>query len=114
MGEGTKRLLGIYLSLVNTHNGVLLIDEIENVIHYSIHKKLWEIILDFAEKLNVQVFATTHSWDCINGFQRALNNFHNPLIGQLIRLSKRNDNIITTSSDARERAIAVRENIEVS
>lgn len=113
MGEGTKRLLEITLALINTQNGVLLIDEIENGIHYSIHQRLWEIILDFAEKLNVQVFATTHSWDCIDGFQRALKAFHEPSQGLLLRLSKRDDEIIATSFDDRELAIATRENIEV-
>jgi AAA15 family ATPase/GTPase len=99
--------------MVNSKEGVLFIDEIENGIHYSIQEKLWEKLLELAEKLNVQVFATTHSWDCIDGFQRALNAFHDPSQGQLLRMSMRNDEITATSFDARELAIATRENIEV-
>lgn len=113
MGEGTKRLLEITLAMINAKGGILLVDEIENGIHYSIHSTLWKYILELAEKYDVQVFVTTHSWDCIEGFQQALNTFHDPSQGLLLRLSKRNDDIISTSFDAHELAVATRENIEV-
>ena len=113
MGDGILKILNIVIPMANSSGGILLLDEIENGIHYSIQKTLWEIILDLAEQFNVQVFATTHSWDCIDGFQQALNAFHDPSQGQLLRLSKQNDDIISTSLDARELAIATRENIEV-
>jgi energy-coupling factor transporter ATP-binding protein EcfA2 len=50
---------------------LLLIDEIEVGIHYSLHADLWRFIIGAARELGVQVFATTHSWDCIRGFQEA-------------------------------------------
>ncbi|MCB4782010.1 MAG: ATP-binding protein, partial [Sulfurovum sp.] len=48
----------------------ILIDEIENGIHYTNLDKLWEIILTISEKQNVQVFATTHSKECIESYAR--------------------------------------------
>ena len=45
-----------------------MIDEFENGLHYSVQKKVWNIIFTLAEKFNVQVFATTHSDDCIKAF----------------------------------------------
>lgn len=113
MGDGIMKIMNAIIPFANAANGIVLIDEIENGIHYSIQSKLWEILLELADKFNVQVFATTHSWDCIDGFQRALNSFQDPSQGLLLRLSKRNDDIISTSLDARELAIATRENIEV-
>jgi hypothetical protein len=113
LGEGVNRMLNIILSLVNAKQGILLIDEIENGIHYSIHSKVWELIFTLSEELQVQVFATTHSWDCIDGFQRALNSFHDPSQCLLLRLSKREEEIFATTFNARELAIATRENIEV-
>jgi energy-coupling factor transporter ATP-binding protein EcfA2 len=50
----------------------LLIDEIENGIHYSLHSTLWRLIFQLAEQYNLQVFATTHSWDCLRGFAEAV------------------------------------------
>ena len=45
--------------------GVLLIDEIENGLHHSALQVLWKALLLISEQHDVQVFATTHSWECI-------------------------------------------------
>ncbi len=66
MGEGVKRLLSIALALPICQNGTLLIDEIENGIHHSNLITVFRAIHSLAEKFNVQLLATTHSWDCIH------------------------------------------------
>ena len=48
----------------------LFIDEIASGIHYSNYDKLWEIILTISKEQNVQVFATTHSKECIESYAR--------------------------------------------
>lgn len=68
MGDGINRILYIILSMVNAEDGYLLIDEFENGLHYSVQEQVWEVIFTLAESLNVQVFATTHSSDCIKAF----------------------------------------------
>jgi AAA15 family ATPase/GTPase len=68
MGDGINRILYIVLSMVNAQDGYLLIDEFENGLHYSVQEKVWKVIFSLAESLNVQVFATTHSSDCIEAF----------------------------------------------
>ncbi len=72
LGDGAQRMLLIAIALVSAKNNLLLIDEIEAGLHYSVLEKLWEIIFRFAERLNVQVFATTHSSDAIKGFTSLL------------------------------------------
>ena len=64
MGDGIWRLLSLSLSLIRAENGVLLIDEIDTGLHYSVMEKMWRLIDETAFRLNVQVFATTHSSDC--------------------------------------------------
>jgi len=113
LGEGLIRLLRIIIALVSAKNDTLCIDEIENGLHYSTHAEIWKIIFENAEKLNVQVFATTHSGECVDAFQRSLNNFYDPESGELIRLKKKNDEIQATTFDAGELAIANRESLEV-
>lgn len=71
LGDGAQRLFHIILALVNAENGILLIDEAENGLHWSVHRQLWEIVFRLAARLNIQVFATTHSKDCIAGFHAA-------------------------------------------
>jgi hypothetical protein len=65
MGDGMNRLASIILAIGNARNGVVLIDEVENGLHHSALKDVWKVIGDAAREFNTQVFATTHSWECI-------------------------------------------------
>jgi AAA15 family ATPase/GTPase len=69
-GDGLKSTIFIIGSLLSLRNEYFYIDEIENGIHYSLLDNLWEIILTISEEQNVQVFATTHSKECIESFNR--------------------------------------------
>ncbi|WP_235879601.1 AAA family ATPase [Polyangium aurulentum] len=66
MGDGTKRLLALALHLARASGGVLLVDEIDTGLHYSVMLRMWRLVIETARRLGVQVFATTHSLDCIN------------------------------------------------
>lgn len=98
MGDGVNRILTIVLALLNCKDGVLLIDEFENGLHYSVQTQLWKMIYKLAEELNVQVFATTHSDDCIKSFVTADSN----QMGKLIRLENRDGNIVPIGYDERD------------
>lgn len=64
MGDGMWRLLGIVIALVRARGGMLLVDEIDTGLHYSVISDMWRLVTETAERLDVQVFATTHSRDC--------------------------------------------------
>ncbi len=64
MGYGIWRMLEITLAMVNIPGGTLLIDEIDTGLHFSVMLDLWKLICKTAEKLDIQVFATTHNSDC--------------------------------------------------
>lgn len=113
MGDGINRILTIILALVNAENGYLLLDEFENGLHYSVQEKLWEIIFKLSQRLNVQVFATTHSNDCISGFEQVLNNETNQMNGKLIRLNNVNGVIKQVEYTPREMKIANEHNVEM-
>lgn len=70
LGDGIARVFQIMLNALVAKNGILLIDEFENGLHYSIQEKVWKLIFDLSEQLHIQVFATTHSWDCIESFSK--------------------------------------------
>ncbi len=65
-GDGIWRMLGLALSLVHARDGILLIDEIDTGLHYSVMADMWKMVNETAKRLNVQVFATTHSQDAVN------------------------------------------------
>lgn len=112
MEDGVNRILTIILALINSDNGFLLIDEFENGLHYTVQQQLWNIIFKLAQQLNVQVFVTTHSEDCIYGFETVLNSPNNSLDGKLIRLDSENGTIKQVEFTAEELKIAHEQNIE--
>lgn len=65
MGDGIWRMLGIALSLSRARGGILLVDEIDTGLHYSVMESMWRLVCSTARRLDVQVFATTHSHDCV-------------------------------------------------
>ena len=71
LGDGAVRAFGYVMALASAKSGIMLIDEVENGIHYTVLSEFWNMILRTAQEYDVQVFATTHSWDCIRGFTRA-------------------------------------------
>ena len=113
MGEGMHRILALAMAAVTVENGVLLVDEIDTGLHYQTQTDMWRLILEIAERLNVQVFATTHSWDCITAFQEALAQSEDSSVGKLFRLSRKDENIRAIEYTPDELSIAVRQSIEV-
>jgi putative AbiEii toxin of type IV toxin-antitoxin system len=65
LGEGSVTLADIISAMFEVRNGVVLIDEIENGVHYSILPELWFHLGRAARQAKVQVFATTHSRECV-------------------------------------------------
>ncbi|MSR58234.1 MAG: hypothetical protein EXS05_11225 [Planctomycetaceae bacterium] len=70
LGDGMRRLLALSLALVRCERGVLLIDEIDTGLHYSVMADMWRLVIDAARNTDIQVFATTHSLDCLRGLTR--------------------------------------------
>ena len=70
LGDGMLRILQLVLKLFSAKGGFLLIDEFENGLHYSVQEKVWSLLFELSEKLDIQIFATTHSWDCIESFAK--------------------------------------------
>ncbi len=91
---------------------VLLLDEVEVGIHYTAIGEYWRFLFRTAKERNVQVFATTHSWDCIEGFQRAAKEAAEGE-GLLIRLERRDDVDKAVVIADNQLAIVTREKIEV-
>ena len=65
MGDGMWRMLAMAIAISQCSGGVLLVDEIDTGLHYTVMSQMWSLIYNTARELDVQVFATTHSYDCI-------------------------------------------------
>lgn len=70
MGDGLIRLANIAIRAANAPGGILLIDEIENGLHYSVLPQVWSFIARISKEFDVQIIATTHSRECISAAHR--------------------------------------------
>ncbi len=71
-GDGVRRFINIVSSIANEDYRMLLIDELDNGLHHTAHKKLWKAILQFVTKRDIQLFATTHNIDCLQSLMATL------------------------------------------
>lgn len=111
-GDGMRRLLALSLSLVQTNEGLLLVDEIDTGFHYSIMGDMWRLVVSAAIRSNVQVFASTHSLDCVRGLAWLCEN--EPDLRQEVSLQKVDRNLDeAVALDAEKIVIAARQDIEV-
>ena len=68
-GDGVRKYLNIVTTIAQKENSIVLIDEIENGLHYSAHISLWKSIITISNEFNVQLFITTHNLEtlkCLN------------------------------------------------
>jgi hypothetical protein len=113
LGDGIQRVFGIALAMSIASNGYLLIDEVEAGLYHRAQPDVWRAVFKLAHDWNVQVFATTHSWDCVEAFQEAAAEDQNEE-AMLIRLTRRkNGQIRAVPYNEEELAIATEQNIEV-
>ena len=66
LGDGAWRMLAMAIVITQCENGTLFIDEIDTGLHYTVMEDMWRLIFAAAKEFNVQVFATTHSYDCVH------------------------------------------------
>jgi hypothetical protein len=69
-GDGMRRMLSIALSMVTSAGGYVLVDDIDTGLHHSVMTKMWQMVVETARDLDIQVFSTTHSLDCITALAR--------------------------------------------
>ncbi len=112
MGEGVSKLLSIILAIANARDGIVLIDEFENGLHYSVLQKLWEGIGRAAREFNCQVIATTHSYECL---EAAIHGLSDTLANDFtyVRLDKTNEGISAKAFDVEMLKVAIDAGLEV-
>ena len=93
LGDGFKRIFYIVLKALSLKGKRILIDEIEIGIHYSKMKDFWVNLMKVCKELDVQLFATTHSQECIQSYLEASKETNEKDI-RLIRLQENKDKSI--------------------
>jgi len=71
-GHGMSRLVALFSELLAEKTDVCLVDEVESGLHYSLLPQLWRGIATVARDRGVQVFVTTHSYECVEAAHEAM------------------------------------------
>lgn len=71
-GDGIRRYLKIISAIADANRNIILIDEIENGLHYSAYELLWKGILTITSTLDTQLFITTHNVETLKCLKKIL------------------------------------------
>ena len=112
LGDGALHLAGTAMALANSRNGFLLIDEAENGIHHTVQPDFWRMVFKTADENNVQVLATTHSYDCVRGFAQAVTECEG-IDGALVRLERKGTEMWAVEYSERNLKVVGNQHIEV-
>ena len=112
LGEGFNRMLSLALAMNEATDGLVLIDEIENGLHYSVHQEVFSTVMQLAEAFNVQVFATTHSGECIRAAYEAVGRKYEDDFA-FYRLSSAEDDVKATPFYGEKIKTAIEFNMEI-
>jgi ABC-type branched-subunit amino acid transport system ATPase component len=99
-GEGLSRILTILVQLLGAAPQFALLDEIENGIHHTAMPQVWKGIAEVAERMNVQIFATTHSHECLEAAHEAFaeRSSYDLRVIQLYRVDQKTDGRVLDQS----------------
>jgi len=90
-GEGLLRLFTLAVAIATSPNGIVLIDEFENGLHWSTLTKVWEFIAAASKEFNCQIICTTHSYELLR-YANDVMQKNNIDLGY-IRLSKKDEEL---------------------
>ncbi len=68
-GDAMVKVIDLVLRICSNPEIILLVDEIENGIHYTHHRDFWKMLFKITEMFKVQIFATSHSGEMIQAFK---------------------------------------------
>lgn len=115
MGQAFARTLHVYSEIFANRPQFILIDEIENGLYHEGLEDYWRGLLEVLEDQDVQLFATTHSRECMEAAHRAASQRQDyPL--RYLRLDRREDDpdrIVGTSFGQQEMQTAIESRIEM-
>lgn len=115
MGDGILRILSVVVYIYEHKNGIVLFDEVDNGLHFSVMPQLWEAIINAAQASNVQLFVSTHNLDSIKGLNKVLasHSEFSDLMSSYKLTKTKEDNIIATRYDAAHLDFMIEQEIEM-
>lgn len=100
LGEGAVRLSHMLLASCEAEGGLLLVDELDTGLHYSVLEDMWRVVGHAVREFDCQLFATTHSYECMTAAYEAFAD--HPEDFSMHRLERRKDGRIVSKDFGHE------------
>jgi AAA15 family ATPase/GTPase len=111
VSAGITRLLAMVLAIHKMAGGIVCIDEIENGFHFEILESVWKLIERFSTSTQTQVFATSHSQECIAAATNAISDARKRL--RFLKLSRQDGYSTVKDISGQSLRSAVQMDVEV-
>lgn len=115
LGQAFARTLQVYCEIFAKRPNILLVDEIESGLYFEGLEDYWKGLMAVLEDQNVQLFATTHSRECMEAAHRASASMKDDPL-RFLRLDRRLDDpskIVATTFGKEEMQTAIEFNREM-
>lgn len=113
LGDGFCKILSLILSIYDCAGGMLIVDEIDNGLHFSVMPKLWESIVSAVKKNNVQLFVSTHNIDMLKALVDVISYEDESLVASYKLVRKSDDEIVALRYGIESLSYSVLNDIEV-
>ena len=112
LGGGVVRLVEILLAVVTSTDALVLVDEIENGLYHKNLEAVWRAIDSASRDANAQIFATSHSLECV---EAAVSAFADGSARDFLlhRLERKNEEARVITYDQQTARSALEMNLEV-
>ena len=108
---GINKLVAILLAVAGRPESVALVDEVENGFYYELLPSIWGALLNFCKKNDTQIFASTHSEECLKALGKCIVGSEEEFV--LIRTERANGRCSARVFRGRQLHSAIEQNIEV-
>ncbi len=107
VGDFDNRL---FLESMQRHP-VAILPNIDNDVYHKKLYDLWSHWIRLAYRHELQIFATTHSWECIEAFVQVLEEYE--VAGSMVRLEHRDGQWYAICMDSTKSSIILRDRVEI-
>lgn len=111
ISTGISKLVAYLVAIANQPGGIIIVDEIENGFYFSTMSSIWRVLRQFCKSNDVQLFASTHSAECLSALQSAVKESSGDF--SLLRTSREPDGCTMKHFKGDEFLAALEEHFEV-
>jgi AAA15 family ATPase/GTPase len=111
VSSGINKLVSLMLGIADKPQGIVLVDEIENGFYHDTLPTIWSTLWRLCKGYNAQLFASTHSQECLKALLPAINQNEEDFL--LIRTYKENGRCLAETFSGRKLESAILQNIDV-